>query len=145
MKNKKGFSLIELIIAIIIIGILSIVSIPIYRGYIEKAVLSEGKAILVEMSAAQEIYRTKNNNKYYTGTYGNNSALGVDLSRNKYFKTIASNSSGSNDSYTAYFNSEDGKNIAQISESISGTSYSCTMKIKDVNKNKYIWEETITK
>lgn len=144
MKNKKGFSLVELIIAIIIIGILSIISIPIYRGYIEKAIISEGKVILAEMSAAQGIYRTKNN-KYYTGTYGNNSALGVDLSRNKYFKTIASNSSGSNDSYTAYFNSEDGKYISQISESISDTNYSCTMKIKDVNKNKYIWEETITK
>ena len=57
MKNqKKGFTLVELVIVIVIVGILSLVSIPIYRGYIEKARFTEAFTTLRAIADANITY-----------------------------------------------------------------------------------------
>lgn len=42
MKKSNGFTLIELMIALVIIGILSSIAIPAYKEYVTKARVSEG-------------------------------------------------------------------------------------------------------
>ncbi|MDL0434068.1 type IV pilin protein, partial [Marinobacter sp. TBZ242] len=53
--NTAGFTLLELIIAVAIIGILASIAVPSYQGYVERARVSDGQAGL--MQAASEMER----------------------------------------------------------------------------------------
>jgi prepilin-type N-terminal cleavage/methylation domain-containing protein len=67
MKSRKGFTLIELMVVILIVGILAAVAIPIMRGRIDSAKWSEGKAALGTIATALRAYSAE---KGATGTYG---------------------------------------------------------------------------
>lgn len=56
MKNRSGFSLTELLVAIVIIGILSMIAIPKYLGTTTVAKIVECKPLLMQIVALQEAY-----------------------------------------------------------------------------------------
>jgi type IV pilus assembly protein PilE len=58
---QNGFTLIELMIVVAIIGILASVAFPAYKAYVDRAKRSEGKAFLMELAARQERYYFDNN------------------------------------------------------------------------------------
>lgn len=58
MYNQKGFTLIEVMVVIIMIGILAAVAIPIYSGYVYRARASEGIAMLGAMKTFALEHRT---------------------------------------------------------------------------------------
>lgn len=62
MKYNKGFTLVELIIVIVIVAVLSIVSVPIYEAYIERARATEVFNILPSIIRAQKFYVMENGN-----------------------------------------------------------------------------------
>jgi type IV pilus assembly protein PilA len=62
LKNKKGFTLIELMIVVAIIGILAAIAIPNFMTYQCKAKQSEAKSILGSIRTAQEAYYAEHSN-----------------------------------------------------------------------------------
>jgi type IV pilus assembly protein PilE len=76
MRNKKikhsdGFTLIELMISVAIIGTLAAVAYPSYVDHVANSNRSEATSELVSLASAQERFYTLNN------TYGNNADFGL--------------------------------------------------------------------
>ncbi|MDO9139673.1 MAG: type IV pilin protein [Methylobacter sp.] len=70
-KRGSGFTLIELMITVAIIGILSTIAYPAYTDYVIRAKRSDGKAALLQVQLAQEKWRANNT------TYGTLANIGV--------------------------------------------------------------------
>ena len=64
MESKKGFTLIELMVVIIIVGILAAVAIPIMQGRIDSARWSEGRAIMGIIARALRTHVGEKNNAF---------------------------------------------------------------------------------
>ncbi|MBQ3835202.1 MAG: prepilin-type N-terminal cleavage/methylation domain-containing protein [Elusimicrobia bacterium] len=100
MKNKKGFTLVELVITIVVIVILSSISVPIYKTNIEKAALAEGYALLGTIRTHQENYYAEYGNFLLNISSSTNSydvytsfeeVLNINARTNKYFNTFSIN------------------------------------------------------
>lgn len=125
MKNvQKGFTLLELMIAVAILGILTLIAYPSYKTYIRRARLSEVKStLLVNAQNLERYYRQKGAFQ----TYDKNK-----LKQNEYFKITLSEVSpdhftlqavpntATNEGETCVVTLNDGGTIAA-----SGTNQSC--------------------
>jgi len=80
LRKKKGFTLIELMTVVIIVGILASVSVPLYRAQVKKAIASEGTALVGSVRSAQRIYYAEHNE--YTA---DKTDLNLETFDNKYF------------------------------------------------------------
>jgi prepilin-type N-terminal cleavage/methylation domain-containing protein len=67
MENKKGFTLIELMVVLLIIGVLAAVAIAVIRGRIDAARWTEGKAGASTVATALRAYAVE---KGVLGNYG---------------------------------------------------------------------------
>jgi len=70
LRRDKGFTLIELVIAITIIGILSAIAIPAYQQYIVRAKRSDAMQGVMSAAAALERFRAANNFSYVGACLG---------------------------------------------------------------------------
>ena len=94
-KNKRGFTLIELMVVVIVVGILAAAAIPIYRFAISRAYSSEAKATMGTMLTSMKVFYAENDNAYPTFVWGTSnqttestdilSILGVDTDTNTWW------------------------------------------------------------
>ncbi|MDD9304601.1 MAG: prepilin-type N-terminal cleavage/methylation domain-containing protein [Desulfobacter sp.] len=70
LNNKKGFTLIELMIVVAIIGILAAIAIPNFMSYQCKAKQSEAKSNLGDIRKTQEAYYAEKDAYAALGTVG---------------------------------------------------------------------------
>jgi len=61
LNQQQGFTLIEVMIVVLIIGILATIAYPNYSDYVKRGNRSEGQAFLNDVSARQERYFSQNN------------------------------------------------------------------------------------
>ena len=82
MKRNQGFTITELMIAVVIIGVLAMIAIPTFTSYIYKGRVTEATTFLGEIKQRQESYRSEfgqycANNKTW-GTYNPSTLPGSD-------------------------------------------------------------------
>ena len=84
-KKIKGFTLIELVIVIVIVVVLSVVAVPIYRGYTRKSMATEGKALLKMIQSSQKVYFSEFYSYKKIINTNFDEQLDIDARANKYF------------------------------------------------------------
>ena len=97
-KNRKGFTLVELAVVIVIIGVLAAFGVPRFLKSVERSKASEAFSYLAAIRSAQERSQAKNGT--YEAVITN---LDIQFSTPKYFTvgTVSPGSSGSlEDSWT---------------------------------------------
>lgn len=70
MNKKQGFTLIELMIVIVILGIISVYAFMNTSDHVKKSHRAEAKSMMLQVAHQQERYFTENN------TYGSMTAIG---------------------------------------------------------------------
>lgn len=97
MKSQKGFTLIELMIVIAIIGIIGSVAYPSYLNHVRKSARSDAHVGLLRMADLQERFYLQNSR------YGTNAEVAA-ITENGYYTLSVTASSASGYTLTAVAN-----------------------------------------
>lgn len=84
MRRNKGFTLIELMITVAIVGILASIAYPSYIRQVQQSRQADAQGEVMELASAMEAYRAKNFS--YTGA--NLATLAPNLSANEYYTSV---------------------------------------------------------
>lgn len=79
MPRHRGFSLVELMVTVVILGILVSIALPSYKLYLIRANKSGAKAVLMEAASRQEQYIVQKREYFVTTTANDFSPLGMTI------------------------------------------------------------------
>ena len=97
MTNKRGFTLVELAVVIVIIGVLAAFGVPRFREAVERSKASESFNYLSAVRSAQERYHSRQ------GAYADNASnLDINFPAPKYFSLGVMNADESQWNTTLY-------------------------------------------
>lgn len=86
-SRQAGFTLLELMIAVAIVGILAAIAIPSYSQYVENARATDAQGALTSFVSAMERYYTQNGS--YLGADGGTAAINATLTAPTIFPSQA--------------------------------------------------------
>ncbi len=96
-RGKAGFTLIELMIVIIIVGVLAAAAVPIYSGFVKRAYLTEAKSVVGAIRTAELVYHAEMDvwlvpipaDPDYPDTDTVLTRLGIEIDKNRWFNDPA--------------------------------------------------------
>lgn len=92
IQDRRGFTLVELMITVVIVGILAAVAVPIYQAQVKRAKSSEADAALGTIRTALRVYYAENNAYPVSKTFKPVTQIGIDIKtsdlKGKYFSAI---------------------------------------------------------
>jgi type IV pilus assembly protein PilE len=100
-RNKKGFTMIELMVVVVIVGVLAAIAIPIYGKYIKNARLTEATGRIGEVITAAKAWAQDNQDASGNPIWPAGAGGIVDLSATQYFTYAITAGGGSNANTTA--------------------------------------------
>ncbi|WP_344795060.1 type IV pilin protein [Litoribacillus peritrichatus] len=98
MKNEHGFSLIELMIVVAIVGVLGFIVVPSYQGFVKDGKRSAAQSYMLELASRQANYLQDNRN--YTSTVSELNVVASDEVTSNYSFTIVIGAAGEAPIYT---------------------------------------------
>lgn len=87
-NNQGGFTVIELLIAVVIIGVLASVAIPAYRQYVIESRRAEAQGFMAELALRQERWRANN------PSYGSTTDISAGVDTLNFYNFDVQNASG---------------------------------------------------
>ena len=90
-KASRGFTLIEMMIVVVILGILASIAFPSYQEHVRRGYRAEGQAFLNDVAARQERYASQNHAYITAVSEDNLKKLGItaDSPTERYTLTLA--------------------------------------------------------
>jgi type IV pilus assembly protein PilE len=102
LTKYSGFSLIELMVVVVIIGVLASVAVPSYTAYVENGRRAEGKAFALDIASRQDRHFTQYSRYASSLTATDETGLGMlnDNSENAAYAAVITNLGTSNTTYS---------------------------------------------
>jgi prepilin-type N-terminal cleavage/methylation domain-containing protein len=91
MRGKKGFTLIEVLIVVIILGILATIAIPQFGNIVERARASEAVTNIAAIRTALEVFQLERGGDYpdYADVAAINAGLDCEITANNFTYVVA--------------------------------------------------------
>jgi prepilin-type N-terminal cleavage/methylation domain-containing protein len=94
LMNRKGFTMIELMVVVVIVGVLAAVAVPMYGKYVKNARMTEATARIGEIVTASKAWAVENEDASGNPVWPSGSGGIVDLTASENFSYTISSGGG---------------------------------------------------